>query len=132
MELSEGRYPKMNILLIGIGGAVGAITRYSIAQIITGNWATSFPVATLISNVVACLVLALTYFVFSSHPNFNTQLKQLVVIGFCGGLSTFSTFSFETIELIRRDLWQLALLNVVISLVACFSIIFLISKKVGV
>ena len=121
----------MNLVLIGLGGAIGAITRYGISQLTDTWYKGSFPLATLLANVLATFLFALVYFIFYSYTNFNTQLKQLLIIGFCGGLSTFSTFSFETFELIKREMWFTATLNVVLSLIMCLAVIYLISKKVN-
>lgn len=107
------------LLYIFIGGGLGALVRYGIS-ILAPLQAHRFPWATLIANVLAALVVG---WAMQASPKTSDPQKYLfLVTGFCGGLSTFSTFSLETIQLLQRgDLWSAGWnigLNVLLSLLA--------------
>ncbi|TXC78447.1 fluoride efflux transporter CrcB [Luteibaculum oceani] len=106
-------------LLVFLGGGLGAFFRFGIGRMIGS---TQFPWATLISNLIACLVLGVL--IYLGQGNKNNQL--LLVTGFCGGLSTFSTFSFETFEMLRIGNYTWAILNIVISVLCCMLILFFV------
>ncbi|MCU0326536.1 MAG: fluoride efflux transporter CrcB [Spirosomaceae bacterium] len=105
-----------NILLIFIGGGSGSLLRYFLGKFIQQNFAAFFPIGTLIVNIVASFVLGL--FVGKSISTDDT-LKALVAIGFCGGFSTFSTFSNETLQLILSDKLGAGLINIVLNVALC-------------
>jgi CrcB protein len=98
-----------NLLLVFLGGGLGSIVRYGISLFVKANFSTKFPVATLLSNVISCVVLALAVGYFSEKAGANPTLRTFIVIGFCGGFSTFSTFSYETMELMRSGNMVLAI-----------------------
>lgn len=101
----------MDWLLIAAGGACGALTRYWVGTTIQDlAKTTGFPVGTVVINLVGCLLIGL-YFGFHDK-GLPEQLRLLVVVGFLGGFTTFSTFGFETFELIRAGNINFALLNV--------------------
>ena len=99
-------------LAISVGGALGANARYLLASWATTQWATHLPVATLLINVSGSCVLGVYLTLvtdrFTGHP--ATQL--LVATGFLGAYTTFSTFAFESVGLVRRRAYVLATANV--------------------
>lgn len=117
-----------NILLVFLGGGLGSVARYGISEIVKHNFKSVFPWATLTSNVISCLVLALVVGIFAYKIGNNTALKTLIVIGFCGGFSTFSTFSYETIELMRSGNLTIAVANILISVSVCIALIYFLVK----
>src|SRR6476646_12287087 len=108
-----------NLFLVFLGGGLGSILRYGIAEFVKANFRSGFPVATLCSNVLSCLILAITIGYFSGKISENPSLRILILVGVCGGFSTFSTFSYETVELIRSGNLLFAILNILISVSVC-------------
>jgi CrcB protein len=104
-------------LLIGIGGFLGCNARYLVGGWIIERYGTSFPYGTMVINVSGSFIigffLALITERFIVHPNW----RLFVVIGFLGGYTTFSSFSFETFALIQERSFFLALANAVGSVV---------------
>ncbi len=115
------------VLVVFCGGGLGAVARY-----LTGKWAYSlfpvhFPIGTLLANIASCV--ALGFFIWMIGKEWITGLWiPFLVLGFCGGYSTFSTFSLETVNLINEGRWPLAILNIGISLATCTFILFILSK----
>ncbi len=121
-----------NILSVFIGGGLGSLARYGIASslgLLAARLKFNFPLATLCSNVLSCTLLAITVSVLSSKTDISPTWRMLIVTGFCGGFSTFSAFSYETLDLMRNDYWLTAFLNVFISISVCFSLIYFITKN---
>jgi len=85
---------RIQLALVGIGGAAGALVRWGIVSEWAGN---GFPWTTLVVNAVGCALLG----VVTSRP-VSTDVKRLLGTGFCGGLTTFSTFAVEIVQLLDR------------------------------
>ncbi len=113
-----------------MGGGVGSLARMGISSIVISNFKSAFPFATLCSNVISCFVLAITVAVFSEKLIENPSLRMFVLVGFCGGFSTFSTFSFETVELIKSGNFMIAAANILISVTVCIALIYFITKQI--
>lgn len=118
----------MNYLAIFIGGGLGSLARYGVSLFVLKAKFTNFPLATLISNTLACLILALGVYVFKEKLDSNTWLAPLLITGFCGGFSTFSTFSNETFLLIQQGNYLWAASNILISVFVGIGVIWMISS----
>jgi len=88
------------ILLVGLGGGVGSILRFLTSTLLFKH-NSSFPIGTFVANILGCLVIGLFVGLSFRYDFVNKELRHLLIVGFCGGYTTFSTFSLENIELIN-------------------------------
>ena len=116
-------------LLIFLGGGLGSLARYSVTLGVKQFSDGTIPFATLISNVLACAVMGIALGIFNTKFDSSANLKAFVVIGFCGGFSTFSTFSAETVDIFRRGEFLLGAANIVASLGLCMIVLAALIKK---
>lgn len=104
----------MTVLLVLVGGAVGAPARYLVDRWVQSRHASSFPSGTFVVNVAGCAVLGVVAGAVSAADG-PAWLLTLVGTGFCGALTTFSTFSFETIRLVEEGSARVAAAYVALS-----------------
>ena len=109
-----------NIFIIGIGGFLGAISRYGVALWIGQRWGRSFPLGTFVINVSGSFLIGLLMSLFTERFMVNPQWRLMLVVGFLGAYTTFSTFEYETGTLLKDSEWLIAMLNVVLSVLVGF------------
>lgn len=106
----------MNLFLIALGGASGAILRYLVSQFMVRFFASTFPLQTLFVNVSGSLLLGLSAKTIAE----NHVLGLFFGVGFLGAYTTFSTFSFESIALLKQGKMQFFLLNTFCNVILSF------------
>ena len=89
------------MVAIFVGGGIGSIIRYLITKISFFSF-NSFPYSTFISNIIGCFILGLALTYFMKNDSQNSTIFLFIAVGFCGGFTTFSTFSSEGLELINN------------------------------
>jgi fluoride exporter len=89
----------INILLVGLGGGVGSILRYLLQR----TFNVQFPYGTLVVNLLGCLLIGVLWGFFAKH--IDEQKRLLLVTGFCGGFTTFSSFTYEGVQMIMENRW---------------------------
>ena len=106
-------------LLVALGGVVGCIARYWLGGAVQQLGDHNFPTGTLAVNILGSLVIGLVMTLSIERGIVGEDLRILLTTGFCGGFTTMSTFSYETLALLRNGERLLALGNVGGTLVAC-------------
>ncbi len=102
----------LSILLVGLGGAFGSITRYLVGNA-TMRWAephnaVGFPWGTLLVNILGCAAIGMLAVLIERLTSLNTELRLLLITGFLGGFTTFSSFGLDTWYLMRKGEWLYA------------------------
>jgi len=114
-------------LWIALGGALGSVARYGCSSLIAGLFGETFPLGTLIINVVGSFVIGL--FATLTGPDgrviVSGDIRQFVAIGLCGGFTTFSSFSYQTLALAQDGAYLRAGANIAGSVVLCLLAVWL-------
>lgn len=100
------------LLVVGLGGFVGAISRYLLSGAVYRWTGGSFPTGTLAVNVLGCLFIGVLMYLVEARQLLAPNTRAFLLIGLLGSLTTFSTVGYETFEFIRDGDWRLVLLNV--------------------
>lgn len=113
------------IVVAFLGGGVGSALRYWLSGSVYRFVKPTFPYGTLVVNVGGCFLIGFLMAVFEERFVVQPLLRVFLTIGILGGFTTFSTFSFETIQLLRDGSTVSALINIFSSLVGCLTATFL-------
>lgn len=107
----------MNIFLVGLGGCLGALSRFGLYQIEKYFTFRPFPLATFIINMLGCFLAGLVYAWAKNHLFEHKDFILFALVGFIGSFTTFSTFSLDCLELINSDRFLMALAYVLMSVI---------------
>ena len=103
------------IFLIGLAGFVGTIGRYWLSGVVARRYGETFPLGTLVVNLSGCLLVGLLYYLLQERFVVNPTARTVILIGFLGGFTTFSSFGLQTFTLLQDGEFGLATLNLTIS-----------------
>ena len=107
------------LVWVAAGGAVGACCRFLLSSWINGRVSSDFPWGTFAANTLGSIAFGIGFVVIFSLTSMKEPLRLLVLVGFMGAFTTFSTFAFETVRLAQEGQWVMAGTNVVASNLAC-------------
>ncbi|MFZ5944141.1 MAG: fluoride efflux transporter CrcB [Bacillota bacterium] len=107
----------LNILFIGLGGALGALSRYLVSGWVTNRFQHFFPYGTLVVNITGCFLLGFFYSYTLERNVLHDYLRVFITIGFLGAFTTFSTFSLEILNLIKSNNLKTALIYIGVSVI---------------
>ena len=111
----------IKLLAIAVGGAVGALGRYLLSTFIYQRLGQEFPTGTLVVNVLGSLMMGFLFVLFIERMTVSADLRALLLIGFLGSFTTFSTFSMETVTLLGQTEYLKAAMNVLFSVLLCLA-----------
>ena len=104
--------------MVGLGGFVGAVSRYSIQTLLSNRYPGTFPLGTFVVNILGCLFIGIIYGLAERHKVMTYEIRLLLAVGFCGSFTTFSAFSVENLNMFQIGNY------VVAGLYITFSILF--------
>jgi len=108
-----------NLWWIGLGGFLGAISRYGLSGLVHRVFGPGFPWGTLLVNTTGSLLIGLIIGLSEQRFVFSGTTRAFLTIGFLGAFTTFSTFSFESVMLMRQGQWLSAFGNVSLNVMLC-------------
>ena len=113
------------LLFVGIGGGLGSIIRYVISVFVGRHVPIVFPLGTLLVNISGCFLIGVFYSIFARQADFNPEWRLFLITGICGGYTTFSTFSYDGLILLKQgsniSFMLYVLGSVVVGLLATFA-----------
>ncbi len=115
----------MQWLAVALGGALGAIGRYSVGLYFLPMTAGRFPVGTFIVNLVGSLLIGVCYILVVEKFFLNDYWRHLIMVGFLGAFTTFSTFALESVGLLQSGQSLLAAIYIGLSVVSCLFAVWL-------
>lgn len=109
----------LNLIAIFLGGGIGAVSRFLISLNLTKIYNVNLPIATFLVNIIGSFAIGFLYILFMGKTDLTPALKLALTVGFCGGLTTFSTFSLELFEMISHQQFIQAAIYALLSVLVC-------------
>ena len=113
-----------NILFVALGGSIGAVFRYLISIFMVQLFGSAFPFGTLLVNILGSFMMGIIY-ALGQVSEVSPEIKAMVGVGLLGALTTFSTFSNESLLLIQGGAWLKAFFNITLNLSLCIFMVYL-------
>ena len=122
-------------LIVALGSGIGGFLRYVISDLVYKYTSSLFPYGTLTVNIIGSFLLGFILFYLDALKLISSEMRLFLTVGLCGGLTTFSTFSYETVKLIQNSEYLLAgsnlLLNIFVTILAVFLAAFISKLIIG-
>ncbi|MCW3079484.1 fluoride efflux transporter CrcB [Segetibacter sp.] len=116
---------KTNLILIGLGGALGSILRYLTSLYVARHFSTMiFPYGTFAVNVIGCIIIGIIYGMSERFQWLTPTLRLFLVTGFCGGFTTFSAFAYENLQLLQGSNFTGFALYSILSFIVCIAAVY--------
>ena len=115
----------INVLLVALGGALGAVTRFLVGALFARRFGVAWPYGTFFINVTGCFVIGLFLPILADRPGVHEAWKYLLPVGFVGAYTTFSTYEYETLRLVESGQLRLAGAYVLLSNVIGFAAVWI-------
>ena len=100
------------LILIGLAGFIGTLSRYWLSGVVARRYGETFPMGTLLVNLVGCFLVGLLFYLLQERFLVNQTVRTVILIGFLGGFTTFSSFGLQTFTLLQDGEFGLAALNI--------------------
>nr|WP_144214125.1 fluoride efflux transporter CrcB [Shewanella donghaensis] len=113
-----------NVMFVALGGSIGAVFRYLISIFMLQLFGSSFPFGTLLVNILGSFLMGIVYAISLETTHLSPEIKAMVGVGLLGALTTFSTFSNETLLLLQEGLFVKAILNVLLNVILCIFMVY--------
>ncbi len=104
------------ILIIASAGAIGSVMRFFTSLLINKFWSNHFPLATFLTNVIGCFLVGYFFGILDKLQLTDSDIKGLLITGFCGGFTTFSAFGLESVNLFQNQNLSIAVLYIGLSI----------------
>lgn len=114
-----------NLLIIGLGGALGALLRFGITDLMARAVGRGFPYGTLTVNVLGSLIMGCVFVLVQQEVLNANNWRPFIMVGMLGALTTFSSFSLDSLLLMEQGQWLKAMLNVSLNVVCCIMVTYL-------
>ncbi len=112
-------------MLVGLGGAIGSVVRF-LTSLVAAQWfGADFPYGTLVVNLVGAFTIGFVQEIGGEALMIPDNMRLFITTGIMGGLTTYSTFSYETVRLMETNAWNQAWINVVVTTTVALSLCFL-------
>ena len=103
------------LFLIGLAGFIGTLGRYWLSGLVARRYGETFPSGTLAVNLIGCFLVGILFYLLQERFLVNQTVRTIIMIGFLGGFTTFSSFGLQTFTLLQNGQFGLAALNVSLS-----------------
>ncbi|MGO1616781.1 MAG: fluoride efflux transporter CrcB [Oceanisphaera sp.] len=114
-----------NLLIIALGGALGAVLRFAITDVMARALGRTFPYGTLTVNILGSLIMGAAFVLVQQQVLNATSWRPFLMVGTLGALTTFSSFSLDSLLLLEQGQWLKAMLNVCLNVVCCIMVTYL-------